>query len=40
MLSFPWDVGIRENDLGNVKGERDGWWWRVRWREGGGEDGW
>ena len=32
MFSFPWDVGIRENDLWSVKGERmDG-----EWREGGG----
>ena len=39
MFSFPWDVGIRENDLWSVKGEMEkgrGWWrvrWRVRWRE-------
>ena len=25
MFSFPWDVGIRENDLENVKGEMEGW---------------
>ena len=37
MLSFPRDVGIRENDLWSVKeGMEEGGWWRVRWREGGG----
>ena len=24
MFSFPWDVGIRENDLWSVKGEMEG----------------
>ena len=38
MFSFPWDVGIRENDLWSVKGEMEEGrgWWRVRWRKGGG----
>ena len=45
MFSFPWDVGIRENDLWSVKGEMEEGRGVVEGEvegevEGGGEDGW